>query len=83
MKILDNLFDGKELIETDDFYWNLRGTVEEMPNFWYKHSNIQVEWHGDDPARSAWTNMEAITAEDAISLLSTVREEYDIWLDGK
>lgn len=83
MKILANLFDTEDVIETDDFYWDLWGTDDKMPNFWYKHSNIQVVWHNDDPGRGSFTNQEAFTANDAISLLMTVREEYDIWRDGK
>ena len=83
MKILYNFFDTEEVIETDDFYFDPNGEDDTMPRFWYKHSNLQVTWYGDDPARGAFTNFEVFTANDAISLLSTVREEYDFWRDGK
>lgn len=83
MKILYNFFDSADVIETDDFYFDPIGVDENLPRFWYKHSNIQVTWHNDDPGRGAFTNQEHFTAFDAISLLGTVREEYDIWLDGK
>lgn len=83
MKILANYFDTDEVIETDDFRWDLLGEDGDIPNFWYKHSNIQVVWYKDDPGRGAFTNQENFTAYDAISLLETVREEYDIWRDSK
>lgn len=83
MKILANLFDTDDVIETPDFRWDLWGIDPDIPNFWYKHSNIQVTWYNDDPGRGAFTNQENFTADDAVSLLMTVREEYDTWRDGK
>lgn len=85
MEILYNLFDTDEVIETDDFYFSPFGDeleAESMPRFWYKHSNIQVTWYGDDPGRGAFSNRE-LSADDVISLLMTVREDYDNWRDGK
>lgn len=82
MKILDNLFD-EDVIDAPSFYWNSSGTDEDMPNFWLKETNLQVEWYRDDPGRGGFTNQETFTASDAISLLEYVREEHDIWRDGK
>lgn len=83
MKILQNLFDDAEVIETDDFRWDLWGQEEGVPNFWWKPGNVQVEWYSDDPGRGSFTNQEEFTSNDAISLLEMVRESYDIWRDGK
>jgi hypothetical protein len=83
MKILVNLFDKDELFETDCFRWDLNGEDDSIPNFWWKNSNIQVQWHNDDPGRGSFTNQEEFTANDAISLLGMVRASYGLWRDGK
>lgn len=81
MKLLMNLIED-EVVETEIFYWNACGSDETMPNFWMKPTNLQVEWYRDDPARAGFCNQE-ISGTDAISLLEIVREDYDLWRDGK
>lgn len=83
MKILANLFDDVVLLETESFRWDLWGNDDSIPNFWWKPTNIQVQWHSDDPGRGSFANQEEFSATDVITLLSIVREEYDIWRDGK
>lgn len=83
MKILQNLFDNEEFIENEDFLWNLGGTEDDVPRFWWKRDNIQVTWYSDDPGRGSFTNQEEFTASDAVSLLWMVRESYDLYIDGK
>lgn len=78
MKVLQNLFDEDEVIETDDFYWNLYGTDDSMPNFWWKHTNLQVEWYNGDPGRGTFSNYEQISPDAVVSLLMMVRESYDL-----
>lgn len=77
MKLLQNLMDedGDEVIETDEFYWNSHGTDEEMPNFWLKENNLQVEWYNDDPARAAFSNYDS-NADRALFVLDSVRKSY-------
>ena|SRR6187397_1449693 len=82
MKLLKVLI-AEEVFETDQFYWNLYGTDEDMPNMWWKPTNLQVEWYRDNPDRGGFTNQEYFTPEDAVSLLEQVREDYDITRDGK
>lgn len=82
MKLLRVLF-SEEVIETELFYWNLYGEDQDMPNFWWKATNLQVEWHNDDPGRGTFSNYEYFTPEDAVSLLEQVREDYDLYRDGK
>lgn len=82
MKLLRELIQEEEY-ETALFYWNLNGTNEDMPNFWLKSSNLQVEWYRDNPDRGGFTNFENFSAQDAVSLLEIVREDYDIERDGK
>jgi len=81
MKLLKNLI-GPEIIETETFYWNLRGTDHDMPNFWYKPANIQVEWYNDDPGRAAFSNVDS-DFDLAYSVLLEVREDYGNLIDGK
>lgn len=76
MKLLRVLI-SKEMIETETFYWNLYGTEPEMPNFWFKPTNLQVEWYNDNPDRGGFTNYEYFTPEDAVSLLMKVKDDYD------
>lgn len=76
MKLLKAKFND-EVIETSEFYWNLRGTDPDMPNFWWKGSNIQAEWYNDDPGRAGFTNYETFGADDALSLLLAIWESYD------
>lgn len=80
MKLLANLL--PETFESETFYWNLYGSDEELPNFWYKPTNIQIEWYRDDPARAPFSNIED-SFDDAFGLLLTVREDYGDALDGK
>lgn len=82
MKLLRVLF-SEEVIETDLFYWNLYGTDEDLPNFWLKGTNLQVEWYNDNPDRGGFTNYLYFSPENAVSLLEQVREDYDLWRDGK
>ena len=81
MKLLVNLLPDLPM-ETETFYWNPRGTDQDMPNFWYKPANIQVEWYRDDPGRAAFCNVES-TFDMAYSLLLDVREDYDNFINGK
>jgi hypothetical protein len=76
-KILVNLFDEETVIETEEFYWNLWGNDEDMPNLWIKNINLQLEWYSDDPGRGAFTNYEEPTADLALDVLRTVKESYD------
>lgn len=82
MKLLRVLI-AEEEFETDSFYWNLYGTDSDLPNFWWKPTNLQVEWYNDNPDRGGFTNYEYFTPEDAVSLLEQLREDYDIERDGK
>lgn len=75
MKVLANLLPDE--VETDDFYWNLYGTDQDLPNFWWKHTNLQVEWYRDDPGRAGFANF-GLSADESISLLMQVRESYDL-----
>lgn len=75
MKLLTNLIE-EDVFESETFYWNLYGSDDEMPNFWYKPSNIQIEWYRDDPARATFCNVED-EFDLAYSLLLEVREDYD------
>jgi hypothetical protein len=81
MRLLAYLM-GDQVIETETFYWNLKGTDEDMPNFWYKPSNIQMEWYRDDPGRAPFSNRED-SFDLAYSLLLEVREDYDNYISGK
>lgn len=78
MKILQNLFDDVVLVETEDFRWDLWGSDPDIPNFWWKRTNLQIEWYSDDPGRGSFTNYEEFDADLAISLLEQVRESYDL-----
>lgn len=75
MKLLTNLIE-EDVFESETFYWNLYGSDNDMPNFWYKPSNIQIEWYRDDPARATFSNVED-EFDLAYSLLLEVREDYD------
>lgn len=75
MQVLVNLL--PEEVETDDFYWNLYGEDPDLPNFWWKHTNLQVEWYRDDPGRAGFSNY-TLDADESISLLMMVRESYDL-----
>lgn len=76
MKLLRVLISQEE-VETDQFYWNLYGTNLDMPNFWWKSTNLQVEWYNDNPDRGGFTNYEYFTPEEATVLLLRVKESYD------
>lgn len=84
MKLLQNLLDedGDTVIETDVFYWNTTGTDEEMPNFWLKETNFQMEWYNDDPGRGAFSNYDS-DAELAFFISDRVRESYATFVRGK
>lgn len=82
MKLLRVLI-SEEIVETELFYWNLYGTDEDMPNFWLKPINLQVEWYNDNPDRGGFSSYQYFTPEDAVSLLEQVREDYDLYRDGK
>ena len=84
MKLLQNLMDedGESVIETDIFYWNTYGTDEDMPNFWLKENNLQIEWHNDDPGRAAFSNYDS-SADLAFFVLDRVRESYAAISGGK
>jgi len=82
MKLLRVLI-SEEIVETELFYWNLYGNDEDMPNFWFKPVNLQAEWYSDNPDRGGFTNYEYFTPDQAVSLLEQVREDYDLWRDGK
>ena len=77
MKLLQNHMDteGEEVIETDIFYWNSHGTDEDMPNFWLKKNNLQIEWYNDDPGRGAFSNYNS-DSDVAFFVLDEVRTSY-------
>lgn len=81
MFLLQNLFD-EDVIETDDFYWNLWGSDDDMPNFWDKRGNVQIEWYSDNPGRGAWSNIED-NPWQALGLLEQVKESYANLAGGK
>lgn len=81
MKLLRELL--PEEFESELIYWNLYGTDNDMPNCWIKGINLQVEWYNDDPGRGGFTNYLDFSANDAVSLLEQVREEYGLIRDGK
>jgi hypothetical protein len=82
MFLLQNLFEDEDVIETPEFYWNLWGTDEDMPNFWLKETNIQLEWYSDNPGRGAWSNYES-SAPLALLVLKQVQESYATHTRGK
>lgn len=69
MKILRNCL--AEVDETDVFYWNLYGDDPYMPNFWFRPSNVQIEWYRDDPGRATFSNVEDNNLQ-AIAILNDV-----------
>lgn len=75
MKLLQNHMDTEEVIETDEFYWNSYGTDEDMPNFWLKKNNLQIEWYNDDPGRAAWSNYDS-DSDLAFYVLDEVKASY-------
>jgi hypothetical protein len=75
MKLLDNLFDEDEVIDNPTFYWNIRGTEEDMPNFLLKAFGFEMEWYRDDPGRAAFATHES-SVELAFFILDTVRNAY-------
>lgn len=80
MKLLAEILPDE--LETEVFYWNISGS-DDMPNFWVKTINFQVEWYRSDPGRATFSNYEVFSPEDTISLISWIREEYDLIRDGK
>jgi hypothetical protein len=81
MKLLAEIL--PDVLETDTFYRNVFGSDNELPNLWVKTNNLQVEWYTDDPGRATFSNYEEFSAQDTISLVSWIREEYDLIRDGK
>lgn len=83
MKLLENHFgDDDEVIETNEFYWNLYGTDEDMPNFWLKKNNLQIEWYNGDPARAAFSNYES-DSDLAFFVLDEVRGSHAAYAGRK
>lgn len=75
MKLLDYLFNSDEVIDNPVFYWNGKGTDEDMPNFWLKEHGVEIEWYRDDPGRAAFSTHES-TPELAFFVLDVVRDAY-------
>ena len=75
MKLLQNLFDEEEVIDNIVFYWNSNGTDDELPNFWLKEFDFEMEWYRDDPGRAAFATHES-SPELAFLILDTVRYAY-------
>lgn len=75
MKLLQNLFDEEEVIDNIVFYWNSKGTDDQLPNFWLKEHDIEIEWYRDDPGRAAFSTHDS-DPELAFFILNEVRYAY-------